>query len=189
MWQSHTSMEKRIFLFFFILFIFILTTKAHARTKASGSSAAFTKTQDVELDKRVKILKAYLKSHDSPLSENAETFVRSADKYNLDYRLVAAISGVESTFGKQIPSNSFNAWGWGIYGENIIRFQSFDEAINTISKDIRGQYMNKWKTKDVQDIGRIYAESPTWASGVQYFMNKMYQYELNDPKLALSLSL
>ena len=30
----------------------------------------------------------------------------------LDYRLVPAISGVESTFGKHIPDNSYNAYGW-----------------------------------------------------------------------------
>ena len=184
-----TSMEKKIFLFFFLLLILFLTTEAHAQIKTPGASFTLATTQDVELDKRVKVLRTYLESHNSPLSKNAETFVKSADKFNLDYRLVVAISGVESTFGKQIPENSFNAWGWGIYDENIIRFKSFDDAINTISKGIREQYMDKWGTKDISDIGRIYAESPAWATRVQYFMNKIHQYELNDPKLALSLSL
>ena len=81
-------------------------------------------------DSRVKILAEYLKSQDSPLAANASDFVDYADKYNLDWKLVAAISGVESTFGKAIPKSSYNGWGWGVYGNNVIRFASWKDGID-----------------------------------------------------------
>lgn len=182
-------MEKRLVLFLLLLLL-ILPQKALAQTKSAGASLTLVVTQDtIETDKRVKILKGFLESYNSPLATHAAVFVKNADTYELDYRLVAAISGVESTFGHQIPTNSYNAWGWGIYGNNTLAFESYDQAIETISKGLRSDYINKWKAKDVYDIGHFYAASPTWAQRVEYFMNKMHQYELNNPQLALSLSL
>lgn len=143
----------------------------------------------VSADHRAKVLKAYLATYNSPLADNAETFVRAADAHELDYRLVAAISGVESTFGKQLPNNSYNAWGWGIYGDNVIRFSSYDEVIKTISKELRERYIDEWKADDVYKIGRYYAASPTWASRVDYFMEDMQKFELSNPTLTLSPSL
>lgn len=182
-------MKKKSILFLFLISL-LFPSKIYAQTKASRSSATLIATQqDVEADYRVKVLRGYLKSKNSPLAENAESFVTYADKYNLDWRLVASISGVESTFGQQLPPNSYNAWGWGIYEDNMITFKSYDEAIETISKSLREQYMDSWKAEDVYDIGHYYAASPTWAQRVEYFMNKMRQYELNNPSLSLSLSL
>ena len=115
--------------------------------------------------------------------------MENADKYNLDWKLVAAISGVESTFGQQIPYSSYNGWGWGIYGDNLIRFSSWTECIETVSKSLREDYADKWKAEDVYQIGRLYASSPTWASRVTYFMNNIQEFALSNSKDSLSLSL
>src|SRR4030067_2508032 len=69
-------------------------------------------------DNRVKILRKFLEERNSPLADYSEDFVRDADKYNLDWMLVAAISGLESSYGLAIPPGSYNGWGWGIYGTN-----------------------------------------------------------------------
>ena len=175
-----------------LAFIVLLCSNklALAVEKASQSSAVLvSKKPESKLDNRASVIEAYLKKYDSPLTPNAHTFVTSADKYDLDYRLLVAISGVESTFGKEIPPNSFNAWGWGIYGDNRINFSSFDGAIETISKALREQYINKWNAGDVYQIGRIYAASPTWAQRVDYFMNKIQAFEVNNPDLILPISL
>jgi len=155
------------------------------------ASAALVPNLDTQPkdDPRVKILEEFLKQYDSPLVPHAATFVREADKYRLDYRLVAAISGLESTFGHYIPYNSYNAWGWGVYGNNVINFTSYDEAIETISKELRHRYMNRWGATTVLEIGRFYASSPTWASRVVYFMEKIREFEVKNPQLALSISL
>ncbi|QQG40646.1 MAG: glucosaminidase domain-containing protein [Candidatus Levyibacteriota bacterium] len=158
--------------------------------KSAGSSAVSIVTlPEQEEDARVKILKKYLEKYNSPLVNYASVFVAEADKNNIDYRLLVAISGVESTFGQQIPNNSYNAWGWGIYGDNMIRFSSWNEAIATISGELRQKYINQWGAKDVYQIGRFYAASPTWASRVNYFMEKINAFALKNPGQSLPISL
>lgn len=140
-------------------------------------------------DRRVKILRDFLDSYNSPLAPFASVFIKEADKNKLDWRFVAAISGVESTFGQQLPYNSYNAWGWGIYGDNMIRFASYEEAIETISKGLKERYIDSWGARDIYQIGRFYAASPTWAQRVAFFMERVDQFAANNPKNYLSLSL
>ena len=183
--------SKIYFTILFLLLIFALNTEGvFAQEKASASSAkiVIAETEPVD-DYRVKILSDYLKENNSPLAPYAKDFVDNADKYNLDWKLVAAISGVESTYGQAIPVNSYNAWGWGVYGDNVIRFASWKEGIETISQGLRERYMNQWGGKDIYQIGAMYASSPAWASHVERTMNQIQDFTLRNPKDTLSLSL
>lgn len=169
-------MPKKIALgtILFALLAILSISPIHAQTKTAGMSAiAFTPTKVVKVDNRAKALRAYLEKNNSSLADSAETFVEQADKYNIDWKLVAAISGLESGFGKHIPYNSYNAWGWGVYGTNVHYFTSWDDGIETISKGLRKRYMDKWGATDVYAIGKFYASSPTWAVRVEMFMNKI----------------
>ncbi|MBI4089698.1 MAG: glucosaminidase domain-containing protein [Candidatus Levybacteria bacterium] len=175
-----------------IVALIIISTTFCANASASenfaGSSAALLKSvREKTPDSRVKILKEFLKQYNSPLVHFAPTFIETADRYNLDWKLVVAISGVESTFGREIPYESFNGWGWGIYGDNMIRFSSWKEGIETVSQGLRINYINKWGAQNVYEIGRFYAASPTWASRVTYFMKSIDIFK--DQKLAQSLSI
>ncbi|MDP2637612.1 MAG: hypothetical protein Q8P26_00950 [Candidatus Levybacteria bacterium] len=182
-------MEKILIAILTISIVFLTSNKTvYATENLAGSSAALLKPVSAKVpDSRVKILGEFLKQYDSPLVPNASDFVEIANKYDLDWKLVAAISGVESTFGKQIPYESFNGWGWGIYGDNMILFSSWKEGIETVSEGLRNNYINKWGAKDVYEIGKIYASSPTWAQKVTYFMNKISQFR--DQRLASNLSI
>lgn len=143
---------------------------------AASPSAQLEKAINVDLGvdyRKVATLYNFLDKYNSPLKSQARTFVEQAERYNLDYRLLVAISGVESTFGRELPYNSYNAWGWGIYGDNVIYFDSYPEAISTISKSLREKYIEKWEAQNVYQIGHFYAASPTWAQRVVYFMEKM----------------
>jgi len=180
-----------IFVFIFSLILFFLSNgkTVFAQEIFAGSSAALLKpVVQKATDSRVRILREYLEKYNSPLVPYAATFVDTADKYNLDWKLVAAISGVESTFGRQIPPDSFNGWGWGIYGNNMIRFSSWNEGIETISEGLRTKYIDKWGARNVYEIGRFYAASPTWAQRVEYFMNSIGNFEtLSLANLSISL--
>lgn len=184
-------MKNKILPIILAAIIIFVPQIAYTQEKASKSSANTT-TETVEInteyDSRVNILQSYLEQYDSPLAPFAQEFISQADKYNLDWKLVAAISGVESTFGKAIPVNSYNGWGWGVYGDNVIRFASWNEGIDTISQGLRERYMDKWGAKDVYEIGSSYASSPVWASHVSYYMNRIQDFALNDTKNALSIS-
>jgi hypothetical protein len=181
-------MKKFYILIIFSIFFLMLASKSYAQELAAGSSAVLFKIVNEKIpDSRVTILKEYLEQYNSPLIPYAGNFVEIADKYNLDWKLVVAISGVESTFGQQIPNESFNGWGWGIYGDNMIRFSSWTQGIETVSEGLRNKYINKWGAQDVYSIGRFYAASPTWAQRVTYFMDSIDKFK--NAKLATNLSI
>lgn len=131
------------------------------------------------VDKRATILKGYLAKHNSPLEDSAQDFIDAADQYSLDWRLVVSISGVESTFGKFIPGG-FNGWGWGVYGDNAIYFKSWREAIFTISKGLRENYVDKGLSEPYS-MNRRYAASPNWGKNVTFFMVDIEKYAQNYP--------
>lgn len=185
-------MQAKIAIILFAIIVILITNpqKAYSEQKASGSSAILVPTSPiVKEDVRVKILTQYLKQFDSPLTPSAETFVKTADRYQLDWKLMVAISAVESTYGQQIPHNSYNAWGWGVYGDNVIRFSSFDEGIETVSKGLREQYINSWGVDDIYSIGKIYSASPTWAQRVEATMNRIERFAANNTATTLHISL
>ncbi|MEK7516927.1 MAG: hypothetical protein AAB583_00075 [Patescibacteria group bacterium] len=182
---------KKLFITISIIF-FLLTnaSKTYASENSSRSSAALLKPSPTNhSDNRAEILGEFLKQYNSPLTAYADDFVKYADKYNLDWKLVASISGVESTFGKYIPYNSYNGWGWGIYGNNVIYFSAWEEGIEAVSKGLRENYLNKWKAANVYEIGRIYAASPRWAGNVIYFMEKITELQYQNQIENLSISL
>ncbi len=92
----------------------------------------------------------------------------------MDWKLVPAIAGVESTFGKFTPGG-YNGWGWGVYGTQALYFNSWRDGIFTVSKGLKENYINNGLT-DPYSMNRIYAASPVWGSKVAYFMNDIDQF-------------
>jgi len=181
---------KLLFILFIIIFAGIFPKDIKAMENSSASSAVFANTNDsFSEDIRVQVLRKFLQRYNSPLAPFAKTFVESADENNLDWKFVAAISGLESTFGQQIPSNSYNAWGWGVYGNNVIRFASWEEGIKTISKGLRERYIKNWGAANIYEIGAMYAASPTWAQRVTYFMGKIEEFKLQNPRDSLPITI
>lgn len=127
-----------------------------------------------KLDNRAKILAQYLAGFDSPLQNHAQDFIDAADEFQLDWKMLPAIAGVESTFGKFIPGG-YNAWGWGVYGTQAIYFDSWKQGIFTVAKGLRENYLNKGLT-DPYSINKIYAASPAWGGNVIYFMKDLEKF-------------
>ena len=126
-----------------------------------------------KVDRR-EVLKAFLEKYNSPMIDSVDTFISVADKYNLDYRLLPAISCMESTCGNRILPNSYNAWGWGIYGNNAIYFKSFDEGIETVGKGIYEGYVKKGLDTPAK-MAPIYTPPRPghWLNGVSHFISQM----------------
>lgn len=131
----------------------------------------YIKVDSKKLDERANVLFDYLASYNSPLQYHAQDFVDAADQFGLDWRMLPAIAGVESTFGKNIPGG-YNAWGWGVYGNQAIYFKSWRDGIFAIAKGLRENYLNRGLT-DPYSINRAYAASPVWGGKVTYFMNNL----------------
>lgn len=125
------------------------------------------KTSDI----RIANLKYFFRKYDSVLYDQSDYIVRTADQYKLDYRLLPAIAMQESGLCKYIYEGSHNCWGWGIYGNKITRFDSYEEAIETISRGIKKNYIDKGLTTP-EAIMRKYTppSDGSWAFGVNTFL-------------------
>lgn len=138
-----------------------------------------------DTDTRVAIVRSYLQSKNSPMVNSAGTFITVADRYDLDWRLLIAISGNESNFGKRIPSGSHNAWGWGIPtgAQSGLAFANWDNAIETVGRGLRTNYFNKGYTT-LRQIESKYtppsAANPNhpWVAGVSHFMAELEGHRL-----------
>lgn len=139
-----------------------------------ADAAASLVVSERQADWRVAKLEAFLSSHGSPMTAQASVFVSEADRLNLDWRLVAAIAGVESTFGKHVPGGSYNGWGWGIPtgARSGVGFENWEHGITTVSEGLKTRYVDRGAVT-VEQIGRIYAASPRWAGNVRFFIAKI----------------
>ncbi|MBI5619530.1 glucosaminidase domain-containing protein [Candidatus Gottesmanbacteria bacterium] len=148
----------------------------YASELEAGSAAELTINRTQE-DVRVEKLRSFLESHDSPLADAASHFVAEADRLDMDWKLVAAIAGVESTFGKQIPTNSYNGWGWGVFTGTTdgVHFKDWKDGITHVSEGLRYNYIDKG-AETIEQIGRIYAASPAWSWKVRFFFTKIEQF-------------
>ncbi|MBI2022614.1 glucosaminidase domain-containing protein [Candidatus Daviesbacteria bacterium] len=162
--------------YFFIFLILIIFTSPFSGVSAKDQfqPEQEMKIQIKKLDKRAYILKKYLAQFNSPLEDHAQDFVEAADLYQIDWKLVPAIAGVESTFGKFIPGG-YNGWGWGVYGDQALQFKSWRDGIFTVSKGLKENYIDKGLT-DPYAINRKYAASPHWGWKVSYFINDIEEF-------------
>ena len=99
-------------------------------------SADLNGDQNLDSDEDVKKaqrLDAYFSKRDMPLAGYGIEFVRAANKYNVDWRLIAAIGVRESSGGKHMMNN--NPFGWG---SAKIKFDDFSEAIDVVTSNLGG---------------------------------------------------
>lgn len=164
-------MQRIYSIFIFkLLLLFILAKPVFGVELEAGSSAASKIHQKAE-DERIIKLHSFLDKHNSPLAPYAAVFIEKADEYHMpDWKLVPAITGVESTFGKQIPAESYNAYGW-VNGKYA--FKSWEDSIDVVTKTLKEKYINRGLTTP-ETMSPVYAPpSTTWAGKVRFFMNQI----------------
>jgi len=174
-------MKKVLVFIAFLLAVSISSTTTYAAEKSAAPSAQLTQIslKNKQLDTRAKAVKRVFEKYDSPLSEVAYAYVKYADEYEIDWKLLPSISGLESSYGKFLMPDSYNAYGWG---GGYIYFDSWEDGIETISKSLRKNYYDRG-ANTVEKIGPIYAESKTWVPRVNIIMK---QFEEEYITIALS---
>lgn len=128
-------------------------------------------------DARPQIVSAFLGRYNCPIEPHdyyGNYFVEVADEYNLDFRLLPAIAMQESNCCKKSPENSNNCGGYGIYGDTITSFSSYEEGIDKIARTLSKSYASRG-LQEVDEIMTRYTprSNGSWAVGVLYFMNQM----------------
>lgn len=126
-------------------------------------------------DARPQILSDYLSAYNSALEPHAEFIVKTADKYGLDYRLITAIAMKESGLCNVIPEDSHNCWGWGIHSQGTLKFDSYEEGIETVSKGLKENYVDIGLVSVEEIMSKYIPHSPggAWAEGVSFYMQQM----------------
>lgn len=132
------------------------------------------------MDERTLLLRGYLQAKNSPLASYSAQMVMTADKYQFDWRLLPAIAGQESSFGRKIPWDkegqkpSYNAWGWGIYWDQVLLFSSWEEGIEKVGAGLRDGYFDKNLTT-IEEIMHYFTprSDGSWARGVSSIMEQI----------------
>lgn len=168
-------MAKKLVLALLVFIIPLVSPKLVFALEVAGASGMLKIESEAKInDTRTLRLEKFLKNQKSPLMPYAQKFVEEADKNQIDWRLLAAIAGIESGFGRKIVSGSYNAYGWG---GGTIRFKSWEDSIEIVSKALAEKYYAKGLNTP-EKINPVYCPpNKTWASTVRIFMGKIEGHE------------
>ncbi len=137
----------------------------------------------VPAEARLTILRNFLSSYHSPLVSYASFILETSEKYGLDWRLLTAIAGNESLFGRVMPANPltggecFNAWGWGIHSRGTLCFDNWKEGIVTVAQGLKKSYIDQGLVT-VEQIMLKYApvsvaNGSGWNNSINFFMDRL----------------
>lgn len=128
----------------------------------------------VEADARVEKVRQYLEKNGSALTPYANLIVAIADKYSVDYRLTTAIAQKESGLCNVIPPQSYNCWGWGITSKGVLRFSSYQEGVEEVTRGLKENYLDKGYVT-LEEIMSKYTplSKGTWSEGVLLYMSQI----------------
>lgn len=126
-------------------------------------------------DARSEIIRQYLNKYGSPLEPYSDLIVQLSDQYDFDYRWLVAIAQQESGLCLHIPENSFNCWGWGIYGDKVTRFDNYEDALRRISPQFTKIFLKGDHSKDPSEVMKTYTppSDGSWAAGVSTFFDDL----------------
>lgn len=108
---------------------------ARQRVRAGASRLAYVDPSGRRVTSEQ--IRSYLESQGSPMADFAENIVGAGNRYGVDPKLIVAIAGVESTFGRN--AISYNAWGWN---NGRTRWRSWTQAIDQYTRAFAEKYPN-----------------------------------------------
>lgn len=144
-----------------------------------------SKTRIQTEDTRTIAMQKFLFNYNSPMYPSAKTFITEADRYGLDWRLVASISGVESAFGNLIPRGTNNAWGWRGVNRNPegwSQFESWDAGIAVVTERLAlgyGIHLTPFQIESTYCPPCGLNPAHAWANGVSRYMRELKYYNDN----------
>lgn len=118
------------------------------------------------VDQRVLRLRSFFAAHRCPEPYHADEYVRAADAYSIDYRLLPAVSVRESTCGVYQHRN--NLWGWDSARTG---FESVSRGIRFILSQLAwGRY---YRGKSLDQKLHVYNPSPQYVQQVRELMREI----------------
>ena len=117
-------------------------------------------------DPRLAALRDFFQRRGCPAAQYSHVFLRAADVYNLDWRLLPSISFIESTGGKAARNN--NLFGWD--GGNA-RFSTPSAGIHTVGFKLAT--LTRYKNKKLDEILATYNPYAGYAQKVKSVMQRI----------------
>lgn len=128
-------------------------------------------------DGRARIVEQFFNNYKSALAKYADLFVSVADERQLDWRLLPAIAMQESNGGKRVITNSYNPFGYGIWGEKVTKFTSWESSIKTVASGLKSNYYDLGLKTPAQIMTKYtpqsLAKDGAWAKGVNFFIAQL----------------
>jgi len=138
-----------------------------------GTGVALS-AQIVAADARDALIDNFFRRYNSPMTGLGVDIVTAADKYKLPFGLLPAIAQCEGNVGKVMPFDSYNPYGFGIYGDKVTRFSSWQEGIEIVSKTLRSDYYDLGLDTPEKIMGKYTPPSKgSWAFCVSKFMEEL----------------
>lgn len=150
---------------------------------------AMTSTTGIGDPRAAKIDMVY-NMYNCPMANLGYKFVEEADKNNIPYWVVASIAFQESNCGKKTPEKdgveSYNAWGWAVYGDQVKMFDSWEHGIEVVSKYMNERFFSQGVT-DLCEIMKTYTppSKGSWCNGVDYFRLEIDEYQSPEDTLEI----
>lgn len=187
-------MVKKLAVMLLLIALLALPKTVSAESVAGQSASLHSPASsdqriDAYVEKNIKraVIREYLASRNSPLESEVDAFIDACTTYDIDCYLLPSIAGLESSFGKHLYPDSHNPFGWG---GGYIMFETWSDGFHAVAKGLKNNYMARG-AETIEEIGPIYAASPTWAIRVRSFHEKFTELEAEKrasyDKLALSL--
>lgn len=140
-------------------------------------------------DGRAEVVARFLERYKSPLQpydHYGEVFVKIADTYGFDFRLLPAIAMQESNLCKSIPPDTFNCLGFGIHERGTLAFESFEANFDRAGRELKKYYIDiGLTTPDLIMTKYTPSSNGSWANSVNQWMAEM---RYNDRQMGLESS-
>lgn len=178
-----------VFIFSFLITLMVTPQKAKPQDTtryAIYSSRPLVLSQSTTTiyskDSRAQKINEVFKMFNCPLEGMGDVFVYEADKNNIPWWLVASIAFQESSCGKNTPKvngmETYNAWGWAVYGDITFSFDNWARGIETVSKYLSTKFFSKGITNTCE-IMKTYTppSDGSWCEGVNHFADIIKNYK------------
>ncbi len=150
----------------------ILGESSAASTSTTSSSSSSLEVIPVISEKAKSVEAFILSKNGSPMfASEAQTMIDKGNECGVDYKLMIAIAGYESGYGRK-PIKKYNPYGW----KNGKTYTTFKDAISEITCQFGNKYIKKG-LDTVKEISNIYlgkdGNHDSWIKNVTYIRNQV----------------
>ncbi|MBI3207832.1 MAG: glucosaminidase domain-containing protein [Candidatus Solibacter usitatus] len=131
-----------------------------------GWLAAHAPAAALQPDPRLAQLQKFFKKYNCPVGKLAPSFLRAADQYRIDWRILPSIALVESGGGRRYRRNNIFGWANGRVG-----FKSIDRSIYLVADKLANS--KYYRGKSLQGVLATYNPVPGYVETVQRVMAEL----------------